>query len=265
MKFNVVTIMPKIVEAALEMGVVGQAIARKEIGLEIVNPRSFTKDVHHTVDDRPFGGGDGMVMKCEPLISAIESLGSSAGHRVLLSAQGKTWGDKMAREWAEKKTNITLVCGRYGGVDQRFINKYIDEEVSIGDFILSGGELAALVLIDTTARFLPNILGNNISKDDDSFSNGLLEAPLFTRPQNLGDIKIPRVFLCGDHEKIKMAKRLLSLLTTLEKRPDLFLKAHEIELKNASPMLGQFTFDELVSCGLTKPFVQKFYAPKEGL
>lgn len=164
MRFNVITLFPDLIKEALRHGVVGQAIARKDIELELITPRAFTSDVHHTVDDRPYGGGDGMVMLYAPLVQALASLGKSAGHKVLLSAQGKKWSDSQARAWAQFKKPITLVCGRYGGVDQRFINEHIDEEISIGDYILSGGELGAAVLIDSVARFLPGVLGNKDSR-----------------------------------------------------------------------------------------------------
>jgi tRNA (guanine37-N1)-methyltransferase len=252
MQFNVITLFPELIRDALKVGVVGQAVTRGEILVNTVNPRAFTQDLHQTVDDRPFGGGDGMVMQFSPLQKAISSLGESAGHRVLLSAHGERWSDRKARAWAEKKQPLTLVCGRYGGVDQRFINENIDEEISIGDYILSGGELAALVIVDSVSRLLPQVLGNAVSAEAESFAeDGLLEAPLFTRPQAIGDLKVPAIFMSGDHAKIQAARRLLSLLTTLEKRPDLFTEAHHLELEKSSRLLGLFTAEELRACGLS--------------
>lgn len=251
MRFNVITLFPDMVQAALKAGVVGQAIQRGDIEICVVNPRTFTADLHHTVDDRPFGGGDGMILLYSPLRQALQTLAEGAGHRVFLSAHGAKWDDKKAREWAGRQRNITLVCGRYGGVDQRFINECIDEEISIGDYILSGGELGALVLIDSVVRLLPNVLGNTASCENESFADGLLEAPLFTRPRVLGDqLAVPRVFLNGDHAKIKVARRLLSLLVTLEKRPDLINEAHRFELKAVARHINEFSIEELAMCGL---------------
>jgi tRNA (guanine37-N1)-methyltransferase len=159
------------VSEALKAGVVGQAVTRGEIVVKTINPRDFVSDIHKTVDDRPFGGGDGMVMLSEPLTTAMAAISAGeagAGHRVYLSAQGRVWKDSIAREWSQKHKVITLICGRYGGIDQRFLNAHVDEEISVGDYILSGGELAALVLIDTLARLQPGVLGNAQSKDLES-------------------------------------------------------------------------------------------------
>ncbi|MCB0350548.1 MAG: tRNA (guanosine(37)-N1)-methyltransferase TrmD [Bdellovibrionales bacterium] len=266
MRFNVITLFPELIEGTLRHGVVGQALKREDIQLHTVNPRSFTADIHHTVDDRPYGGGDGMVMLYSPLRQALESLGDQAGHRVMLSAHGKKWSDSMARTWVTKDQPITLICGRYGGVDQRFINDCIDEEVSIGDYILSGGELGALVLIDSISRFLPGVLGNEISHSKDSFSDdGLLEAPLFTRPQRIdysgvesaGDNaktqprRVPSVFLSGDHARINSIRRVLSILLTLQKRPDLVTSTHLLELKKSAVFLKDFSIEDYSVCGIT--------------
>lgn len=257
MKFNVVTIFPEMISAALKQGVVGQAITRGEVGLELITPRQFTHDFHQTVDDRPYGGGDGMVMLVEPLEKALASLGANAGRRVLLSAHGEKWSDKKARSWAEARGYVTLICGRYGGVDQRFINQYVDEEISLGDFILSGGELGALVLIDSVVRLLPNVLGNAESKEQESFSDGLLEAPLFTRPQTSGEQSVPRFFLGGDHKKIMVLKKALALAVTLVKRPDLISEIHKNEWQLAKKVLSELTLAELKSCGLSLEALKK--------
>jgi len=259
MNFNVITLFPELIHQSCAYGLVGQAIENKKVGLNTINPREFTLDIHHAVDDRPFGGGDGMILKCEPLEKAIHKLGKNAGHRVLLSAQGTKWSDKIARKWAKEiKTPITLVCGRYGGVDQRFINSFIDEEISIGDYILSGGEMAALVLIDSVVRLLPEVLGNPKSIENESFADGLLEAPQFTRPQDYSGLRVPQVFLSGDHDKIERAKAALSFLVTLEKRPELISQAQSqnqltdvsAEIARSVKALSAFTDDELYMCGL---------------
>jgi tRNA (guanine37-N1)-methyltransferase len=249
MQFNVITLFPQMIEAALTHGVVGQAVARQEILVKTINPRQFPNDIHHTVDDRPYGGGDGMVMLGEPLRQSLELI-SEPGHRVYLSAQGEKWSDQKARAWSTQHQNITLICGRYGGIDQRFINSFVDEEISVGDYVLSGGELAALVVIDSIARFQPQVLGNALSAHNESFADGLLEAPLFTRPQEQYAASVPAVFLSGDHAKIARVRQALSLLVTLEKRPDLITEMHKIELSKAADLLKGFTTQDLKTCGL---------------
>ncbi len=247
------------VEDALKQGVVGQAVTRGEVIVNTINPRDFATDGHKTVDDRPFGGGDGMVMLVDPLVASLESIrakGQSVGHRVYLSAQGRLWRDDLARDWASRHQVITLICGRYGGVDQRFLNAHVDEEISVGDYILSGGELAALVVVDSLARMQPGVLGNVQSKDQESFSDGLLEAPLFTRPQELSGARVPASLLSGNHAKISEFRRAISLTVTLEKRPDLLTKAHEIELGKAMRLLGSLPVEELKACGLGEQLIR---------
>ncbi len=253
-QFNVVTLFPQMIKEALKEGVVGQALRRGEITLNVVNPRDFATDIHKTVDDRPFGGGDGMVMQAAPLVAAFDSLkmqNVSLGRRIFLSAHGRRWSDSLAREFVAQQPVVTLVCGRYGGVDQRFINTHIDEEISVGDFILSGGELAALTIIDSMGRLKPGVLGNAVSSDFESFSNGLLEAPLFTRPQETLGAKVPDELISGDHKKIEAFRRALSLVVTLEKRPDLLTKAHEIEMSQAAQSLKRWPREDLKNCGLS--------------
>src|SRR5262249_25870175 len=160
------------------------------VQVECVNPRTFTSDVHGTVDDRAFGGGDGMVMKPEPLAAAIESLAKPV-NVVVLTPQGRVWDQARARQWAARGGHVALVCGRYAGIDQRFIAKYADEEISLGDFVLNGGELAALAVIESVTRLLPGALGNSVSCEKDSFSNGRLEAPQFTRPREWSGLPVP--------------------------------------------------------------------------
>lgn len=259
MRFNVITLFPELIEGALKFGVVGQAVQRGSIEIQTINPRKYTEDIHHTVDDRPFGGGDGMVLLCAPLTEAIADLGKNAGRRILLSAHGKKWSDSNARDCAKLDQNITLICGRYGGVDQRFINQNVDEEISIGDYILSGGELGALVLIDSISRFLPSVLGNEKSFAEESFGNdGLLEAPLFTRPRQIeGGASVPAIFLSGDHAKIAAARRLLSILVTIEKRPDLVRAAHFLELKKLTRSIKEISIEDYLACGISKNTLNK--------
>lgn len=221
MRFQVLTLFPKMIEEALREGVVGQAVGAGQVEVKCVNPRDFATDLHRSVDDRPFGGGDGMVMMLEPLVAALESLGDRKGRVVYLSPQGRPWKDSVARQWAGDGRPVTLICGRYAGVDQRLINHHVDEEISIGDYVLSGGELAALVVIDSMTRLLPNVLGNPDSPQVDSFSQGLLEGPLFTRPRQHALGEVPATLLSGHHARIESYRRALALALTALKRPDL--------------------------------------------
>jgi tRNA (guanine37-N1)-methyltransferase len=237
MKFEVITLFPEMFEAPLKCGVVGQAAAKKIIQVNTHNPRSYTTDVHKTVDDRPFGGGDGMVMLASPVEQALAAALKTAtetetvtaplrARRIIyLSPQGAPLTHALAHELSSLD-ELVLICGRYGGIDQRFLSKYVDQEISIGDYVLSGGELAALVLIDAVARFLPGVLGNELSPQEESFANGLLEAPQFTRPREYQGTEVPEVLLSGNHAKISRWRYLVSLLRTRKQRPDLFAKAN---------------------------------------
>lgn len=242
MKFTVVSLFPEQLKSLLNFGVVGQAIDQKLIQLETVNPRQFTQDRHQSVDDRPFGGGDGMVMTIEPLQKAIESIeGWQASRKILLSPQGETLTHGKVKELCVGKDMI-LISGRYGGLDQRFIDRYVDEEVSIGDYVLSGGELAVAVLIDAVSRQRPGVLGNVESSERESFSRVLLEEPQFTRPREseLGDV--PGILFSGHHGQIEKWKQIAALLATQKKRPDLFekwLKELSKEPANLKPLTSQ--------------------------
>jgi tRNA (guanine37-N1)-methyltransferase len=241
MRFSVITIFPEMIEAFCRQGVLGQARAKNLLQVHTLNPREFTSDFHKTVDDRPFGGGDGMIMLAEPLEKALRSLGAlsleekAQAHQagrplaekkvIYLSPQGTVLDDARVGELAEME-EIILLCGRYGGIDQRIINHYVDEEISIGDYVLSGGELAAGVMIDAVARKIPGVLGHEASAHQDSFSMGLmglLETPSFTRPREYLGEKVPDILLSGNHAQIEAWKKAVSILTTLLKRPDLVL------------------------------------------
>ena len=209
MFFNIITIFPEILDSYFKEGMIGRAIGDKIIKIKTVNPRKWTGDKHRTVDDSPYGGGAGMVMKAEPIYQAIKSItnGKKLKSRkvVLLSAKGSTWNQAKAREYAKLK-EVVFVCGRYEGVDERVLN-FIDEEISLGDYVLTGGELGAAVVIDSVTRLLPGVLGNAESAKDESHSvEGVLEYPQYTRPDvlTLGKkkYKVPEVLLSGDHKKI---------------------------------------------------------------
>lgn len=253
MKFNVITLFPQFIESLHGSGLIGQAIGSQKVQLQIVNPRDFTDDTHKTVDDRPFGGGDGMVMLAEPLKKSLSSL-TDPGYVVALSAAGERWNHKKAHEWSKSKSTITLVCGRYAGIDQRFIEKYVDEEISIGDYVLSGGELAACVVIDSLCRYLPGVLGHPESAFKESFEQGVLEAPQFTRPRQWEELSVPQALLSGNHAEIEKFKSQVAILWTLKQRPDLLENQNcqtlEKATKDALQMLSQLSDSERAALGL---------------
>ena len=217
-RFTVVSILPEIVDQALSHGVVGRARAAGGLAIDFVNPRDFTTDRHRSVDDTPYGGGPGMVMKCEPLVAAIESVAAPV-HRVLLSPGGRPLDQERVRALAAH-AHVVLVCGRYEGVDERVIQTAIDEELSIGDFVLTGGELGAACVIDAVARLLPGVLGDAASAEDESFSAPLLEYPQYTRPAVFRELPVPELLAGGNHAAILAWRRRESLRrTALPARP----------------------------------------------
>ncbi|RLB22897.1 MAG: tRNA (guanosine(37)-N1)-methyltransferase TrmD [Deltaproteobacteria bacterium] len=228
MKVDVLTIFPEIFEAGyLRIGILGKAIEKNLISINIVNLRDFTDDPHRSTDDRPYGGGEGMVMKPEPIVRAVESLGEIGSNslRILLSPQGETFDQRLAWELSTLE-RLVLICGRYEGVDERVREICVDREISIGDYVLSGGELAALVVIDAVARLIPGVLGNYGSVMEDSFKDWLLEYPHYTRPRVFRGKSVPEILLSGDHERIRMWRRKEALRRTAIRRPDLLQKAH---------------------------------------
>lgn len=229
-----------------EEGVLGRAIRQGKIGLTCWNPRNYTQDRHHTVDDRPYGGGPGMLMKVQPLADAITAARQRAGGSakvVYLSPQGQRLDQLKVRQFAqagidEPGMSIILIAGRYEGVDERLIQQYVDEEISIGDYVLSGGELAALVLIDAISRMLPGVLGDDASAQQDSFMDGLLDCPHYTRPEETGGLRVPDVLLGGDHKAIARWRLKQSLGKTWLHRPDL-LKAAQLDEEQQN-LLAEF-------------------------
>ena len=223
MRIQVVTLFPDEFRPLVGLGVTGRAIREQRVRLETVNPRDFAADRHRTVDDRPYGGGPGMVMAVEPLRSAIRAARGSAaeGTRVaLMSPQGRSVDQAAVAELAGRQ-ELILVCGRYEGIDERLIELEIDEEWSIGDYVLSGGELAAAVVIDAVTRLLPGVLGDEQSAEQDSFTGGLLDCPHYTRPENVDGLTVPPVLLSGDHAAIERWRRKQSLGRTWLRRPEL--------------------------------------------
>jgi tRNA (guanine37-N1)-methyltransferase len=231
MRFDVVTLFPEMLAAVTDHGITRRA---RELGLwELAawNPRDFTTDRHRTVDDRPFGGGPGMVLMAEPLAAAVEAAhaaqrvaGYAAGRVVALSAGGQPLTDARVRDWAQQGGATVLVCGRYEGIDQRFLDAYVAEEVSIGDFVLSGGEIAAMAVIDAVVRHLPGALKIE-SAADESFATGLLDAPHFTRPERWRGCGVPASLLSGHHGQIERWRREQALARTARLRPDLIAAA----------------------------------------
>ena len=224
--FTVVTILPELVEGALSAGVVGRARAGGGLDVAVVNPRDFTQDKHRSVDDTPYGGGPGMVMRPGPLIAAIEHAAARLpvpAHRILLSPGGAPLTQAKVRALAERP-HLVLVCGRYEGVDERVAELAIDEELSLGDFVLTGGELGAAAIVDAVARYLPGVLGEPTSTDDESFSGALLEYPQYTRPPEIGGKAVPEVLTSGNHEAIRKWRRKEALRRTALRRPDVLAR-----------------------------------------
>lgn len=272
MKFSVVTLFPDVILNMAKVGVVGQAVTQNKIIVEAYTPRDWTTDLHKTVDDRPFGGGDGMVMMPQPLSQCINEIqqksftdnrvSTTSIRRLYLSPQGKKLDHSLVMELAQEK-HILLLCGRYAGVDQRLINHYQFEEISIGDYVLSGGELGALVLIDAIGRQLEGVLGHNESCREDSFAGeGLLEAPSFTRPREWLESEVPAFLLTGHHSQIKEDRWLISVLITFKKRPDIFekfLNLQTVDKKKwqwAVTRLKSFSEKDLTALGLNKEIIE---------
>jgi len=221
MRFDVISLFPEMFEAS-RAGVTGRAIERGQVDLQLWNPRDYSHDVHRTVDDRPYGGGPGMVMKVEPLRAAIQDARAAAPHSkvIYLSPQGRRFTQAVAQAMSERPGMI-LLAGRYEGIDERLIEAYVDEEWSIGDYVLSGGELPAMVLMDTVIRLLPGVLGHEDSAVEDSHVDGLLDCPHYTRPEVIEGRTVPEVLLSGNHKAIREWRLMQSLGRTWLRRPDL--------------------------------------------
>ncbi|MBT8421846.1 MAG: tRNA (guanosine(37)-N1)-methyltransferase TrmD [Gammaproteobacteria bacterium] len=223
MDLNVVSLFPEMIRDAAAWGVTGRALENGAVRLECTNPRDFTGDVHQTVDDRPYGGGPGMVLKYEPVSAAIASAREQMpeGSKVVfLSPQGRKFNQEVATELAATP-GIVLVCGRYEGFDERLIEAHADDELSLGDYVISGGELGALVVMDAVMRLLPGVLGDEASAEQDSFSEGLLDCPHYTRPEVVAGRQVPAVLLNGNHAEIRRWRLQQALGRTLARRPEL--------------------------------------------
>lgn len=229
MKIDVLTIFPEFFREVFDFGIVRRARVANIVEINIYDIRSFTTDKHRMTDDRPFGGGDGMVMKCEPIFNAIEKIVGTTEREnyppdarvVLLSPQGRVFKQVVAREFAEDAKHIVLICGRYEGVDERVNEVLVTDEISIGDYVLSGGEAAAIVLTDAITRLLPNALGSETSAENDSFTNNLLDCPHYTRPPEFRGMRVPEILLNGNHAEIERWRKQKALEKTQKIRKDL--------------------------------------------
>ncbi|NCF43448.1 MAG: tRNA (guanosine(37)-N1)-methyltransferase TrmD [Proteobacteria bacterium] len=223
MWLGVLTLLPEMFAAVTQEGVFARALSAGSLSLECFNPRDFTEDKHRTVDDRPYGGGPGMVMMVEPLQRALDAAKAKApkGTQVILmSPQGQRFDQQMAIT-ASQHAGLILICGRYEGIDERFVSQYVDSEWSVGDYVLSGGELPAMTVMDAISRHLPGTLGNQRSVIDESHLDGTLDYPHYTRPEIVGAQVVPSQLMSGDHNRTKRYRRALALQRTLERRPDL--------------------------------------------
>ena len=219
MKIDVFSIFPEMITGYTKQSILGRSIESGVLEVSVHDLRLATSDKHRTIDDSPFGGGAGMVLMPEPVFKAVEEV-EPQRPLILLGPSGKKFDQKLANELAGLK-GFSLLCGRYEGVDERIRSDLCDEEISIGDFVLAGGELAALTIIETVARLEPGVLGNEFSTTEESFSDGLLEYPQFTRPSNFRDLEVPEILLSGDHGEIERWRKAASLSKTLSQRPDL--------------------------------------------
>ncbi|MBQ6288828.1 MAG: tRNA (guanosine(37)-N1)-methyltransferase TrmD [Clostridia bacterium] len=221
-RVNILTIFPEMFESFFSSSILGRAREQGLIDIRTTDIRPYSKSKHHNTDDYPFGGGAGMVMMAQPILDAMVAVSAEypSARRIYLGPRGKKLTTSLARELAQEK-ELVLLCGHYEGVDQRALDTCVDEEISIGDYILTGGETAAMVLVDCVARFVPGVLGSADSPEEESFSDGLLEYPQYTRPRDLNGMQVPEVLLNGDHAKIRSWRRRESLKATLKHRPDL--------------------------------------------
>jgi len=226
MRFDILTLFPAMFSSPFQQSIPAKAIEKGLIEVRTVNIREFAMDKHQVVDDAPYGGGQGMVMKVEPIARAIEQIkwGNPSARTIYLTPEGKRFDQETARELSSR-SHLILLCGRYEGVDERVRDLLVDEEISIGDYVLTGGELAAMVLIDAVSRLLPGVLGSDRSAEEDSFIGSLLEYPQYTRPPSFRGYEVPEVLLSGNHQAISVWRRREALRRTMMRRPDLLSQA----------------------------------------
>ncbi len=228
MRIDILTLFPKMFEGVLGESIIKRAQNKGKVSIEVHNLRDWSKDKHKKVDDKPFGGGPGMVIKPQPLFDAIDDLKSPSSRVVLLTPQGKTLDQAVARKLSKFK-HLILVCGHYEGIDERFRKKAVADEISLGDFILTGGEIPAIALIDCIVRLIPGVVGDKSSLEFESFTSGLLEYPQYTRPAVYRGLKVPEILLSGDHKRIEQWRKTMALKRTRRKRPDMFRRYNDKE------------------------------------
>jgi tRNA (guanine37-N1)-methyltransferase len=244
MLFDILTIFPELFASHFQDGILKRAVNSGRVSVQLHNIRDYATDRHKMTDDRPFGGGEGMVMKPEPLVAALEDVQgkSSPGHVILLTPRGRMYNQNIAERLAGY-SRLILICGRYEGVDERVARCCIDEEISIGDFILTGGEIAAMVIVDSVTRLIPGVLGSEDSAKNDTFSRGLLKHPQYTRPRVFRDMEVPEVLLSGDHAEIERYRFLASVRETIIRRPELLGKikfsTREVKLLQKAGMMAE--------------------------
>lgn len=227
MRIDILTLFPEMFDAVLRESIIGRAADKHIVELEFHNIRDYSQNKHKKVDDYPYGGGLGMIMQCQPIFSAVEDISSKLGgkpHTILMSPQGRTFDQSKARELAQYD-KLLLICGHYEGIDERVTEALVDEEISIGDFVLTGGEIAAMAVVDATCRLIPGVLKEDASHLVESFTEGLLEFPQYTRPPVFMGMEVPEMLLSGHHENIDKWRRYQSLKRTLKKRPELINEA----------------------------------------
>lgn len=255
MNIQIITLFPEYFTSPLEQGLLGKALKENLLKVHFANPRDYSKSGR--VDDYPFGGGESMVMTYHPLKSALDSF-SDKGHVVCFSPQGTLWNFQKARFFANTFSKVTLVCGRYGGIDERFISSCVEEEISVGNYILNGGEGAALVFIESIFRFLPGAIGNRKSLREESFSEqGLLQGPQWTRPRFIEGHTVPEVLFSGNHKRIKDFRFSVSLVKTFIKRPELLPPSLIKKLPKALKEVKQLSEDELKALGFSSEDLKK--------
>ncbi|QEK12034.1 tRNA (guanosine(37)-N1)-methyltransferase TrmD [Crassaminicella thermophila] len=244
MRIDVLTLFPKMFEDPLGESIIGRAREKDILDINIINIRDFSNDKHKKVDDYPYGGGAGMVMQAQPIFSALEAINARDCKVIYMSPKGKTFNQHIAKELA-KENKLIFICGHYEGIDQRVIDYWVTDEISIGDYVLTGGELPAMVVIDAVARLIPGVLGQEESYIDESFYSGLLEYPQYTRPSEFRNLKVPDILLSGNHKKIDEWRKLQALNITKKNRPDMFKKyINRKDLSNEEKRLIKLLIEE---------------------
>lgn len=223
MKIDIVSVLPGLIEETMKFGVIGRALEQQLFELNNHDLRDYTEDKHRQVDDYSFGGGSGMVLKCEPLFKAADILETPESKVILMTPQGKLFSDQISQDLSREK-HLIIFCGRYEGVDERFRKSKVDLEISIGDYILSGGELAAVVVLDSILRNIPGVLNSRESIENESFRNNLLDYPVYTRPREFLGMEVPQVLLSGNHKEIEKWREKMAVTRTKSRRPDLWEK-----------------------------------------